>query len=176
MPVGMPALPRVGENIDRCIILEPQAHIRITAKQSYHGTFLFCPFYSTTWIVFPRPPERTKRHSFPFLPTRFIVSDIDRCFVNKGAVDRKTGNHYRPSPSLPTSKMAEQTVKFHLLYSSNIKCGRRNIGYGYKDAGTDKENISAFSHKMCIILLTRNHELNIEIFDKEKSCLNNSVA
>ena len=65
-------------------------------------------------------------------------------------------------------------MKFHLLYSSNIKCGRRNIGYGYKDAGTDKENISAFSHKMCIILLTQNHDLNIEIFDKEKSCLNNS--
>ena len=96
--------------------------------------------------------------------------------VNKGAVNRKTGNHNRPSPSLPTSKMAEQTVKFHLLYSSNIKCGRRNIGYGYKDAGTDKENISTFLHKMCIILLTHNHELNIEIFDKEKSCLNNSVA
>ena len=96
--------------------------------------------------------------------------------VNKGAVDRKTGNHYRPSPSLPTSKMAEQTVKFYLLYCSNIKCGRRNIGYGYKDVGTDKENISTFLHKMCIILLTHNHKLNIEIFDKEKSCLNNSVA
>ena len=93
--------------------------------------------------------------------------------VNKRAVDRKTGNHYRPRPSLSTSKMAEQTVKFHLLKSSNMKCGRRNIGYGYKDAGTDKENISAFSHKMCIILLTHNHELNIEIFDKEKSCLTN---
>ena len=92
--------------------------------------------------------------------------------VNKGAVDRKTGNHYRPSPSL----MAEQTAKFHLLYCGNIKCGRRNTGYGYKDAGTDKENISTFLHKMCIILLTHNHELNIEIFDKEKSCLNNSVA
>ena len=96
--------------------------------------------------------------------------------VNKGAVDRKTGNHYRPSPSLPTSKMAEQTAKFYLLYCSNIKCGRRNIGYGYKDVGTDKENISTFLHKMCIILLTHNHKLNIEIFDKEKSCLNNSVA
>ena len=124
----------------------------------------------------PPAPRKNKTPLLSFPSHKIYCFRHRQVLVNKGAVDRKTGNHYRPSPSLPTFKMAEQTVKFHLLYSSNVKCGRRNIGYGYKDAGTDKENISAFSHKMCIILVTHNHELNIEIFDKEKSCLNNSVA